>query len=305
MNMNPRERFEELAAEHALVGLEPVEEAELSRLTDTFPDGARFVLEMERTAAALALSAVGRVERLGPAMVDRMTNETVRRGAPMQQTAVLQQTAVMPFSGPPPVHPAHARASAGPVGQVAPSMAPVIPLQRPAGGKGLRIAAVSGWLAAAAAIALAVGAWSFRGRETTTVAIEESAAAARTALLAKAGTKSWAWSPNEKDPAGRTASGDVVWNAAEQRGFMRFKGLAKNDARASVYQLWIFDKTRDDRYPVDGGVFSIDDETGEVVIPITARLAVADPTLFAVTVEKPDGVVVSSRERIVTTAKAL
>jgi hypothetical protein len=41
---------------------------------------------------------------------------------------------------------------------------------------------------------------------------------------------------------------------------------------------------------------------GEVVIPITARVPVQAPTLFAVTVERPGGVVVSKRERIVVTA---
>ena len=41
---------------------------------------------------------------------------------------------------------------------------------------------------------------------------------------------------------------------------------------------------------------------GEVIIPIEAKLAVAKPKLFAITVEKPGGVVVSKRERIVLTA---
>ena len=94
-----------------------------------------------------------------------------------------------------------------------------------------------------------------------------------------------------------------MWNAVEQRGFMRFKGLAKNDKNAFQYQLWIFDKNRDDKYPVDGGVFDVDSETGDVVVPIKATLKVDEPVLFAVTVEKPGGVVVSKRERIVVTAK--
>lgn len=54
--------------------------------------------------------------------------------------------------------------------------------------------------------------------------------------------------------------------------------------------------------PVDGGVFEInaaraDAATGEVIVPVTAKLRVRGPTLFAVTVEKPGGVVVSPRER--------
>ncbi len=42
---------------------------------------------------------------------------------------------------------------------------------------------------------------------------------------------------------------------------------------------------------------------GEVVVPILAKLHVDHATLFAVTVERPGGVVVSKRERIVVTAK--
>ena len=103
------------------------------------------------------------------------------------------------------------------------------------------------------------------------------------------------------DPAARGASGDVVWSASAQRGFMRFVGVSANDRRQAQYQLWIFDKQRDARYPVDGGVFDVA-SSGEVIVPITARLPVGEATLFAVTVEKPGGVVVSRRERIVLTA---
>jgi anti-sigma-K factor RskA len=84
---------------------------------------------------------------------------------------------------------------------------------------------------------------------------------------------------------------------------MRFSGLAKNDPSRAQYQLWIFDKARDDKYPVDGGVFDVDSETGDVLVPIKATLAVNAPTLFAVTLEKPGGVVVSKRERLVVLAK--
>ena len=86
-----------------------------------------------------------------------------------------------------------------------------------------------------------------------------------------------------------------------QKGFMRFVGLAVNDPKQLQYQLWIFDKHRDQAFPVDGGVFDIT-PSGEVIVPISAKLPVGEPTLFAVTVEKPGGVVVSKRERIVVTA---
>ena len=40
-------------------------------------------------------------------------------------------------------------------------------------------------------------------------------------------------------------------------------------------------------------------EGDDVLIPIDAKLAVADPKAFAVTVEKPGGVVVSTQDRVV------
>jgi hypothetical protein len=110
------------------------------------------------------------------------------------------------------------------------------------------------------------------------------------------------WSPT-KDAAGQGESGEVVWSNERQEGYMTFKAVAKNDPKLAQYQLWIFDGQRDDRFPVDGGVFDVDATTGEVIVPIKARLRVDKPTLFAVTVEVPGGVVVSKRERIVVAAK--
>ena len=120
-------------------------------------------------------------------------------------------------------------------------------------------------------------------------------------MLARGDAVTAEWTAT-KDPAGKGASGDVVWSPAEQMGFMRFRGLAVNDRKLTQYQLWIFDKNQDQKTPVDGGVFDVDPTTGDVLVPIMAKLRVVEPTLFAVTIEKPGGVVVSKRERIVVTA---
>jgi hypothetical protein len=50
---------------------------------------------------------------------------------------------------------------------------------------------------------------------------------------------------------------------------------------------------------VDGGVFDVPANSGEVVIPIHAELPILKLAAFAVTVEKPGGVVVSGREHVV------
>jgi hypothetical protein len=53
---------------------------------------------------------------------------------------------------------------------------------------------------------------------------------------------------------------------------------------------------------VDGGVFDVP-QNGEVIIPIDAKIKVQKPTLFAVTAEKPGGVVVSKQEKVLAIAK--
>ncbi len=92
-------------------------------------------------------------------------------------------------------------------------------------------------------------------------------------------------------------SGDVVWSDEKQQGYMRFKGLPANDKTKETYQLWIFDKTQDKATPIDGGTFDVA-ENGEVIVPIDAKLKAVEPGMFAITVEKPGGVVVSKREKI-------
>ena len=111
-----------------------------------------------------------------------------------------------------------------------------------------------------------------------------------------------AWTHTE-DPTALEAGGELVWDNDKQEGYMRFSGLAANNPEELQYQLWIFDQTRDDRHPVDGGVFNVPAGQSEVIVPIRARLPVGKPVLFAVTVERPGGVVVSSRERIALVAK--
>ena len=101
------------------------------------------------------------------------------------------------------------------------------------------------------------------------------------------------------DPESATGIGDVVWSPSRQQGFMRFRGLAANDPAVAQYQLWIFDAERDEAYPVDGGVFDVPPEAdGDVVVRIDPRLVVGRAVAFAVTVEQPGGVVVSSRSRL-------
>ncbi|MEO8041281.1 MAG: anti-sigma factor [Acidobacteriota bacterium] len=99
-----------------------------------------------------------------------------------------------------------------------------------------------------------------------------------------------------------TPAGDIVWSDAKQTGYMRLSGLPVNDPNKETYQLWIFDETQDDKTPIDGGTFSVN-AAGEVIIPIDAKLQPRNTKMYAITVEKPGGVVVSKREKIVALAK--
>jgi hypothetical protein len=91
-------------------------------------------------------------------------------------------------------------------------------------------------------------------------------------------------------------TGSIAWDTVSQTGFMRLNRLPVNDPAVQQYQLWIIDPERDDA-PIDGGVFDIVD-SGESFIPIDARLKVLSPAGFAVTIEKPGGVVVSDQSRL-------
>jgi hypothetical protein len=173
---------------------------------------------------------------------------------------------------------------------------------------------IYGWLAAAACLVLAVFGWMRTPVESSAPSAQlapapvvapvakpaspPTPAEERAALLAKTDSIKITLG-GTKDPGSAGMTGDVVWDPATQRGYMHFTGLAANDPTVHQYQIWIFDSTRDKRFPVDGGVFDVPAGANEVVIPIRAALMVRKPAAFAVSVEKPGGAVVSGREHIV------
>lgn len=172
----------------------------------------------------------------------------------------------------------------------------------------------SGWLAAAACLVLAVIGWERSPAPPAPVAETPPAAILpaehpppptppptpaeeRAALLAKSDSLKVSLGAT-KDPAAAGVTGDVVWDPVTQRGFLHFSGLQANDPAVHQYQIWIFDAGRDKRYPVDGGVFDVPANSSDVVIPIRAALIVRKPAAFAVTLEKPGGVVVTDRQHV-------
>lgn len=179
--------------------------------------------------------------------------------------------------------------------------------------------AAAGWLTAACLAGLLCWRWSGPPRIAAPAVgpiappeVALSPAELRDRLLAEdPEAVTVAWKKATDDPAvvaGKVdlerpgGLGDVVWSPGRQQGFMRFRGLAANDPSKAQYQLWIFDAERNEAHPVDGGVFDVpskaDGEDGEVVVKIDPRLPISKATAFAITVERPGGVVVSSRERL-------
>lgn len=256
------DRRHELLAERALFGLSPEELRELLQLGgDDSP-----VDELALAAAALDLGLHGHAmahETL-PAHLRQQTLDAVRKAALEDRKAI------------PPVVP----------GSVERRIANEAPRRD--------------WLGwAVAAAALAVAAFSYSRQPNLGV---ESPIELRSELLAAAkrdpGSVFQAdWTKTE-DPAAKGASGKVIWSDKLQRGVMEFSGLEANDPKQNQYQLWIFDADRPEATPVDGGVFNIPAGKKEVLIPIDARLPIKQATLFAITVEKPGGVVVSDRKRL-------
>jgi len=127
---------------------------------------------------------------------------------------------------------------------------------------------------------------------------ELSTAQKRAQLLASAPDiiqTSWTSAKDDK-----SVSGDVVWSNAQQKGYVRLRGLPALDPNQETYQLWIIDEAQDKKAPISAGIFNVG-QAGEVIVPINAQLKIIKPKSFAVSKEKAGGV--SKPSRIVAVAK--
>lgn len=261
---NIRERLDELLVAQTLGELSAAERAELDTLLAN-PEAARLARETEAAAAALLLAFKDEAPARMPADAKARLFATGR-------------TIVGPSGAAPGAH-----------------------------GPGSSRAAI-GWLIAAALAVVAAVGW-LRPPRTVTVEkpvvvqppAEPTAAERFAALLADPATRTVTLAA-QADPAAQGVTGQAVWNNEKQQGFLKLQGLAVNDPAQLQYQLWIFDGTRE-TYPVDGGVFdiqqaSIDPATGEAIIPMRPKLSVGAPAAFAITIEKPGGVVVTDKSRL-------
>lgn len=286
----PDDAMLDLLIKQITEGLSPEEQRELDVLDSAAASAA--LRELEHVAAAVTVAAASHTAPLPAALAAQVEQ---------QARAHLASTAAGLTAGTATVSDLRAARDARAVSQ-----AP----RRPA-------SMLYGWVAAAACLVIAVFGWLRAPTPPAPIAAVPSPPAVTQpvapaappslaeqyqALLAKGGTLK-AMLGATKDPAAIGASGDLVWDPSTNRGFMHFTGLAANDPAVHEYQIWIFDAARDQRYPIDGGVFDVPANSNEVVIPIRAALAVLKPAAFAVTVEKPGGTVVSDRRHVVVLGK--
>lgn len=162
-----------------------------------------------------------------------------------------------------------------------------------------------GWFAAAAAILIAAFAWFPPSGERQPAS--GSAIFARLAASASSQRAPWSlWPRNEANPNAievafsNAVSGEVLWNEQAQEGVMVFENLPANDPASVQYQLWII--VPDQKHPIDGGVFDVATTTGKAYVRIDPKLPVHGAIAFAITMEKPGGVVVSDQDRRVVVA---
>jgi hypothetical protein len=167
----------------------------------------------------------------------------------------------------------------------------------------------AGWFVTAAAAGLAVAGWwpELHGAaHDLQHGISPFAAEAERGRLrlidgAGPGLGRWTWAHESGLPA--DVHGDVVWDDTRQEGYLTLSGLEPSRGTGRQYQLWIFDDARDDRYPVDGGLFDVPADGATVTVRMRPALRIARPTAFAVTLEPAGGVVVSDRRHLVALAR--
>ena len=290
------ERAQDLLVERTLWGLEPGSETELSvAVADV--DGMAY--GFERAVGALSVAMVAsdpdplpdslriRLEGLAETDAVRSINDPSRSmvGGSNQQSS----------PGPIPFAPAPAqdtRSAAGPLQWF-------------------------GWVAAAACLTYAM----FVTTPSTgpvagvgpNLAVRLSAFEDEAVDLVRAGWAGLSALGAQNHPLDNGVAGEILWSDDQDTGFMTIRGIEPNDPSEFQYQLWIFDAERrtgdlpqfaaDEisplltQRPVDGGVFDVAlDEDGRLIVPIDAKLPVGKAAIFAVTKERPGGVVVSDRD---------
>lgn len=291
-----RERLEDLLIERATVGIvDETTELEIEALLRKVPDLDPLEFELAAAAADLAMmGAIGEMNEPMPASVranvERVLTDAVRNGVALNDS---QQTSTEGDVG--------GERVAGDAGL---RLAGEPRQQQSPGGGRQGVLASLGWLVAAAAFVIAAIGWLRIPSSTDPQIASPTASADPSAVLqlVKSATDcaQWDWSPWEaKSEGGRSigeqndVAGEVAWSTSHQTGVMRFVGLPPNDPSRFQYQLWIIDPAQ--KHPIDGGVFDVP-TVGECLVTIDPKIRVSGVAAFAITLERPGGVVVSDQD---------
>lgn len=291
-----RDALMDLLTTRATEGISLQESQELDRMLghapDVDPDG------LELAAATVAVAYFDEHDNTG-AQPEAMPDALRRRLRSLAMEMVIPGTRRLPDDG---VAKVVARPQDVSTLRLTESERPPRPVAKP---RGLSL----GWLAAAAAVVLAGAGW-WRATNVGGPAAQKIALVAEYTTFVQQADDLVRWPWQGKEAGFEGVKGEVVWSDALQRGYMTFTGLTANDPTQKEYQLWIVDPLRD-KHPVDGGVFDIaascgpDRMTpkGEIIVPIESKLKVTKPAAFALTVEKPGGVVVSDGPLVLVAAR--
>lgn len=168
----------------------------------------------------------------------------------------------------------------------------------------VRLASRVAWLAAAAALALAIsGWWLFLGSRSP---ISEGVVPPdREAFIASAsGVRQASWGDWD-DPEIAGVTGDAVWSDSAQSGFVRFENLPRLD-ETEQYQLWIVDERgledeNGQSARISGAIFDAAGD-GETIVRVNPSIPVRGAAAFAVTIEEAGGVWASDMSRRVVIA---
>lgn len=284
----PDDRLLELLADRALEGLSAAQEVELQALLKKYGlTGEEERFELAAAAAGLAMSPAE------SAMPEALRQRLV--AAADEFAAASQASRAIPPG------------ERGPLKLTSGGLAPSI-------GAGARVPMIYklGWLAAAACLVLAVVGWLSRSpaplppgpgpQPAATVAQQRDQFMKTAPDLVRLPWGDFASLDDKKEPPEMPGvRGEVVWSDQLQKGYITFQNLPANDPTTQQYQLWIVDAARGLGQRVDGGVFD-SSKPGECVVAINSKLHVSQAAGFAVTIEKPGGVVISDMARRVVIA---
>lgn len=311
--ISPRERFEELLLDRAVEGLSPEQERELLALSRSLGLEIHDGYDQAAAAVDLALTVPGRFSAL-PELPADLAQRVLEQGVSFVRSQTGTERAEPKVV--PPLRISRSLTDGDRAGTPTTT-------DQPRGSAWTLVRGYGGWVAAAACLALLVlqrdnsnsgrispvaGAGSgIRTGSTNNAQLPlEGIGKAVIGQVNELVSSIFNERPEDMpvvtlyapdDDLQSKAIGSVIWSPERQMGVLLAHGIAPIDKPGDTYQLWIVDTLRDQRFPVDGGIFSIDSPTGrDAPVAITFRPAqpIGHAAAFAVTIERAGGVVVSS-----------